>query len=144
MELVLTCLHILRSATDLFVFIIWKAPIIVVIWLWWYNCWIMAVRKLRIIPRRKLKSTYSQRGAFYVQAGAEYVRHVSSLMKTGINSLLLTSSSVTSEGSGSSSENFWDLFSFRYIWCNFVVQRIFWCNFVTTIWEDIQVKDHPP
>ncbi|KAL6330362.1 hypothetical protein AAG906_040290 [Vitis piasezkii] len=57
------------------------------------------VRKLRIIPRRKLKSTYSQRGAFYVQAGAEYVRHVSSLMKTGINSLLLTSSSVTSEGS---------------------------------------------
>lgn len=79
-----------------------------------------------------------------MQAGAEYVRHVSSLMKTGINSLLLTSSSVTSEGSGSSSENSWDLFSFRYIWCNFVVQRIFWCNFVTTIWEDIQVKDHPP
>ncbi|KAM3684561.1 hypothetical protein ACJW31_11G053000 [Castanea mollissima] len=55
------------------------------------------VRKLRVIPRRKLKSTYSQRGAIYVQAGAEYVRHVSSLLKTGMNSLKIASFSVTSE-----------------------------------------------
>lgn len=58
----------------------------------------MSVRKLRVIPRRKLKSTYSQRGAIYMQAGAEYVRHVSSLLKTGINSLKIASFSVTSEG----------------------------------------------
>lgn len=58
----------------------------------------MAVRKLRVIPRRKLKSTYSQRGAMYIQAGAEYVRHVSSLVKTSINSLKLSSFSITPEG----------------------------------------------
>lgn len=58
----------------------------------------MAVRKLRVIPRRKLKSTYSQRGAMYIQAGAEYVRHVSSLVKTGISSLKSSSLSVTTEG----------------------------------------------
>ncbi|KAI5339991.1 hypothetical protein L3X38_019265 [Prunus dulcis] len=55
------------------------------------------VRKLRVIPRRKLKSTYSQRGAMYIQAGAEYVRHVSSLVKTGISSLKSASLSVTTE-----------------------------------------------
>ncbi|KAK9285459.1 hypothetical protein L1049_024652 [Liquidambar formosana] len=55
------------------------------------------VRKLRIIPRRKLKSTYSQRGVIYMQAGAEYVRHVSTLVKSSINSLRLNSFSVTSE-----------------------------------------------
>ncbi|GMY09592.1 hypothetical protein FCV25MIE_04831 [Fagus crenata] len=57
------------------------------------------VRKLRVIPRRKLRSTYSQRGAIYMQAGAEYVRHVSSLLKTGINSLKIASFPVTSEES---------------------------------------------
>ncbi|KAB2610761.1 hypothetical protein D8674_018793 [Pyrus ussuriensis x Pyrus communis] len=55
------------------------------------------VRKLRVIPRRKLKSTYSLRGAMYIQAGAEYVRHVSSLVKTGINSLKSSSFSITPE-----------------------------------------------
>ncbi|KAA8526659.1 hypothetical protein F0562_008138 [Nyssa sinensis] len=55
------------------------------------------VRKLRIIPRRKLKSTYSQLGAIYMRVGAEYVRHVSSLVKTGINSLKVASFSVASE-----------------------------------------------
>ncbi|CAL5406118.1 unnamed protein product [Camellia sinensis] len=55
------------------------------------------VRKLRIIPRRKLKSTYSLRSAMYMQVGAEYVRHVSSLVKTSINSLKIASLSVTSE-----------------------------------------------
>jgi hypothetical protein len=58
----------------------------------------MAVRKLRVIPRRILKSTYSQRGAIYIQAGVEYVRHVSSLVKTGMNSLKVASFSVASEG----------------------------------------------
>ncbi|KAM1358883.1 hypothetical protein ACFX15_045092 [Malus domestica] len=53
------------------------------------------VKKLRVIPRRKLKSTYSQRSAMYIQAGAEYVRHVSSLVKTGINSLKSSSFSIT-------------------------------------------------
>ncbi|XP_037494185.1 uncharacterized protein LOC105643473 [Jatropha curcas] len=55
------------------------------------------VRKLRIIPRRKLKSTYSQRSAVYMEVGKEYVRHVSSLVKTGMNSLKLASFSLTSE-----------------------------------------------
>ncbi|XWS75937.1 hypothetical protein CRYUN_Cryun01aG0134500 [Craigia yunnanensis] len=55
------------------------------------------VKKLRIIPRRKLRSTYSQRSAMYMQVGAEYVRHVSSLVKTGMNSLKIASFSVTPE-----------------------------------------------
>ncbi|KAJ4847075.1 hypothetical protein Tsubulata_040364 [Turnera subulata] len=55
------------------------------------------VRKLRIIPRRKLRSTYSQRSAMYMQMGKEYAKHVSSLVRTGINSLKLASVPVTSE-----------------------------------------------
>ncbi|KAJ6880616.1 hypothetical protein NC652_033831 [Populus alba x Populus x berolinensis] len=49
------------------------------------------VKKLRIIPRRKLMSTYSQRSAIYMQMGKEYVQHVSSLVKTGMNSLKMAS-----------------------------------------------------
>ncbi|KAJ8748210.1 hypothetical protein K2173_000618 [Erythroxylum novogranatense] len=55
------------------------------------------VKKVRIIPRQKLKSTASQRSAIYLQAGKDYVRHVSSLVKTRMNSLKLASFSVTSE-----------------------------------------------
>ncbi|CAK9151820.1 unnamed protein product [Ilex paraguariensis] len=55
------------------------------------------VRKVRVIPRRKLKNTYSLRGAMYMQVGADYVRHVQSLVKSGINSLRLASFSLTSE-----------------------------------------------
>ncbi|KAJ7964639.1 Pesticidal crystal cry8Ba protein [Quillaja saponaria] len=55
------------------------------------------VRKVRVIPKQKLKSTYSLRGAYYMQAGADYARHISSLVKSGINSLKLASLSVTSE-----------------------------------------------
>ncbi|XP_058114690.1 uncharacterized protein LOC131257803 [Magnolia sinica] len=55
------------------------------------------VKKVRIIPRRKLQSTYSQRSAAYMQVGVEYVRHVSTLLKTGINSLKISSLAVTSE-----------------------------------------------
>ncbi|CAM8899854.1 unnamed protein product [Rhodiola kirilowii] len=55
------------------------------------------VRKLRMIPRRKLKSTYSQLGLMYVQAGAEYVKQVSSLVKNGLHSLRRNSFSETSE-----------------------------------------------
>ncbi|XP_004305865.1 PREDICTED: uncharacterized protein LOC101301517 [Fragaria vesca subsp. vesca] len=57
------------------------------------------VKKLRVIPRRKLKSTFSQRGSMYIQAGAEYVRHVSSLVKTSISSLKSSSLAVTTEES---------------------------------------------
>ncbi|KAK4398224.1 hypothetical protein Sango_1297900 [Sesamum angolense] len=60
---------------------------------------IMAVKKLRIIPRRKLKNTNSMRGAIYLQAGAEYVRHVSSIVKHRINSLKLSSLSFPCEES---------------------------------------------
>lgn len=63
-----------------------------------HGCCMMAVMKLRIIPRRKLRSTYSLRSAMYAQAGAEYVRHVSTLVKAGINTLKLASFSVQSEG----------------------------------------------
>ncbi|KAK4342191.1 hypothetical protein RND71_038007 [Anisodus tanguticus] len=59
----------------------------------------IAVRKLRIIPKRKFKSTDSMRGAINMQAGAEYVRHVSSLVKHGINSLKIHSHLLTSEES---------------------------------------------
>ncbi|KAK9156471.1 hypothetical protein Sjap_003951 [Stephania japonica] len=45
------------------------------------------VKKVRIIPRRKLKVTYSQRGALYMQSGVEYLRQVSALVKTGVSSL---------------------------------------------------------
>uniref|UniRef100_A0A803M875 Uncharacterized protein n=1 Tax=Chenopodium quinoa TaxID=63459 RepID=A0A803M875_CHEQI len=55
------------------------------------------VKKLRIIPRKKLKSTFSQRGALYMQTGTEYVRHVSSLVKTSINSFMNSSLSLTRE-----------------------------------------------
>ncbi|KAJ1383867.1 hypothetical protein SESBI_43006 [Sesbania bispinosa] len=54
------------------------------------------VKKLRIIPRRKLKSTIS-RGSIYMQAGMDYVRHVSSIVKSGIYSMKSASFSVTSE-----------------------------------------------
>ncbi|KAF6141359.1 hypothetical protein GIB67_008536 [Kingdonia uniflora] len=55
------------------------------------------VKKVRIIPRRKLKNTYSHRGAVYIQVGADYVRHVSAMVKTGINSLNLSPFPLTSE-----------------------------------------------
>lgn len=55
------------------------------------------VRKLRVIPGRKLKSTFSQRGANYMQAGVGYVRHVSLLVKNGINSKKLVPFSLSSE-----------------------------------------------
>lgn len=55
----------------------------------------MAVRKLRIITRRKLKGTYSQWGVIYMHAGVEYVRN---MVKTGVNSLKTASLAVTSEG----------------------------------------------
>lgn len=55
------------------------------------------VKKLRIIQRRKLKSTFSNRGSMYKQAGMEYVRHVSSLVKSGINSMKSASFSATAE-----------------------------------------------
>lgn len=57
------------------------------------------VKKLRIVPMRTLKSTYSQRSMMYMQAGAQYVRHVSSLVKTGMNSLKLASFPPTAEES---------------------------------------------
>ncbi|CAO2813042.1 unnamed protein product [Amaranthus hypochondriacus] len=55
------------------------------------------VKKLRIIPRRKFESSYSSRGSLYIQTGAKYVRHVSSLVKTSINSLMNSSLSLASE-----------------------------------------------
>ncbi|KAL2316537.1 hypothetical protein Fmac_030413 [Flemingia macrophylla] len=55
------------------------------------------VKKLRIIPRKKLRITKSHRGSIYMQAGVEYVRHVSSLVKTGINSMKSNSFSLATE-----------------------------------------------
>ncbi|KAH6788803.1 portal protein [Perilla frutescens var. frutescens] len=57
------------------------------------------VKKLRIIQRRKLKDTNSMRGAIYLQAGADYVRHVSSIVKHRINALKLSPFSFPSEES---------------------------------------------
>ncbi|XP_071715042.1 uncharacterized protein [Rutidosis leptorrhynchoides] len=55
------------------------------------------VRKVRIIPQRKLKDTYSQQSAIYVQAGVEYIRHVSSVVINKINKLGLSSFSLPCE-----------------------------------------------
>ncbi|CAN0927268.1 hypothetical protein LINGRAHAP2_LOCUS35800 [Linum grandiflorum] len=55
------------------------------------------VRKLRVVPRRKLKSMNSMRSAIYMQVGKDYVKQVSSLVKTGMNSLKLASFPATSE-----------------------------------------------
>ncbi|KAH9793931.1 Portal protein [Citrus sinensis] len=55
------------------------------------------VKKVRVIPRRKLRSTYSLRSAMYIEAGAQYVRRVSSLVKNGMNSLKLASFPLQSE-----------------------------------------------
>lgn len=49
------------------------------------------MKKIRIIPQRKLKDTYSQQSAIYVQAGVEYIKHVSSLVKSKINALGISS-----------------------------------------------------
>ncbi|KAL4588872.1 hypothetical protein LXL04_001769 [Taraxacum kok-saghyz] len=49
------------------------------------------VKKIRIIPQRKLKDTYSQQSAIYVQAGVEYIKHVSSIVKNKINALGISS-----------------------------------------------------
>ncbi|XP_076924679.1 uncharacterized protein LOC143587208 [Bidens hawaiensis] len=57
------------------------------------------VRKVRIIPQRKLKDTYSQQSAIYVQAGVEYIRQVSLLVKSKINKLGLSSFSLPCEES---------------------------------------------
>lgn len=57
-----------------------------------------AVKKIRIIPQRKLRATYSQRGLVYMQLGVEYVRNVSSKLKAGINSIKINSLAVPSEG----------------------------------------------
>ncbi|KAG5064865.1 hypothetical protein JHK85_006048 [Glycine max] len=61
------------------------------------NLTISTVKKLRIIPRQKLKITKSQRGSIYMKAGVEYVRHVSSLVKNGINSMKAASFSLAAE-----------------------------------------------
>nr|GMD84221.1 Epidermin biosynthesis protein like [Ipomoea batatas] len=57
------------------------------------------VRKLRVLPRRKLKSANSLRGAICMQVGADYVRHVSSVVKNRISSLKLHSLVLASEES---------------------------------------------
>ncbi|KAI3921724.1 hypothetical protein MKX01_005413 [Papaver californicum] len=57
------------------------------------------VKKMRIVPRKKMKITYSQHSAVYMQAGAEYVRQVSTMVTTRINSLNLAPFSVPSEES---------------------------------------------
>ncbi|XP_073135598.1 uncharacterized protein [Henckelia pumila] len=57
------------------------------------------VKKLRVIPRRKLKDTNSMRSALYIPAGADYVRYVSSMVKHKINSLKHSPFSLSSEES---------------------------------------------
>lgn len=56
------------------------------------------VKKIRIIPqRKKLRATSSYR-SIYMQVGAEYVRHVSTMLKSRINTLKATSFPVAPEG----------------------------------------------
>ncbi|XP_038982970.1 uncharacterized protein LOC103710660 isoform X1 [Phoenix dactylifera] len=55
------------------------------------------VKKIRIIPqRKKLRATSSYR-SIYMQVGTEYVRHVSTMLKSHINSLKATSFPVAPE-----------------------------------------------
>lgn len=46
-----------------------------------------AVRKVRVAPQPPLQATYSQRSVAYMQAGAQYIRKVSGLLKAGVNTL---------------------------------------------------------
>ncbi|GJU02566.1 hypothetical protein Tco_1112904 [Tanacetum coccineum] len=55
------------------------------------------VKRVRIIPQRKLMDTYSQQSAIYMQAGVEYIRHVSSVVKNKIHKLGLSSFSLPCE-----------------------------------------------
>ena len=49
-----------------------------------------SVRKVRIFSRQALQGISSQRSAAYVQAGAQYVRQVSDIVKTGVKHILST------------------------------------------------------
>ena len=57
-----------------------------------------AVRKIRVRPRPPLPATYSQRGLAYMQASAEYVREVSTLLKAGATSLRNSTTNETTQG----------------------------------------------
>lgn len=46
-----------------------------------------AVRKIRVRARPPLRATYSQRSLAYMQASAQYIREVSTLLKAGVTSL---------------------------------------------------------
>eukprot|EP01018_Ginkgo_biloba_P005667 Gb_02174 [translate_table: standard] len=46
-----------------------------------------AVRNIRVMPRAPLRATYSQRSVAYMQASAQYIRQVSSLLKAGVSTL---------------------------------------------------------
>jgi hypothetical protein len=48
------------------------------------------VRKIRIFSRQNLQGISSQRSAAYVQVGAQYVRQVSDIVKTGVKNILST------------------------------------------------------
>lgn len=55
------------------------------------------VRKVRIFPHQVLQGISSQRSAAYVQAGAQYVRQVSDMVKTGVKNILSTTSTEPQE-----------------------------------------------
>ncbi|KFK31308.1 hypothetical protein AALP_AA6G095900 [Arabis alpina] len=55
------------------------------------------VKRLRLIPQRKLRGIDSVRSLMNMQMGAEYCRQVSSLVKTGMNSIKLATLSAVSE-----------------------------------------------
>ncbi|XP_010552075.1 PREDICTED: uncharacterized protein LOC104822527 [Tarenaya hassleriana] len=55
------------------------------------------VKRIRLIPQRKLRSSNSLRSMMQMQMGADYVRQVSSLVKTGMNSLKQATLSAVSE-----------------------------------------------
>lgn len=57
-----------------------------------------AVRKIRVRPHPPLRATYSQRGLAYVQASAEYIREVSTLIKSGATSLCNNTSNEMTQG----------------------------------------------
>lgn len=56
-----------------------------------------AVRKIRVRSRPPLPATYSQRGLAYMQASAEYVREVSTLLKAGATSLRNSTTNETTQ-----------------------------------------------
>jgi hypothetical protein len=63
-----------------------------------FVAWWTAVRKVRVVPQAPPQATYSQRSVAYMQAGAQYIRKVSGLLKAGVSTLCNSTLTETTQG----------------------------------------------